>query len=130
MQLVPALRSTVLTVMLGLACLAAQAAAMAFDRAAFDAAVAAGKPTAVHCHAGWCPTCKAQAPLVAELLGEARFKELTVFVADYDAESALKKQLKVTQQSTFVVFKGGKEVARSTGQTRKEALATLFAKAL
>ena len=32
--------------------------------------------------------------------------------------------------STLVVFKEGREAARSTGQTRKEALAELLGKAL
>ena len=36
----------------------------------------------------------------------------------------------MTQQATFVVFKDGKEVGRSTGQTKKEDLAALFGKAL
>jgi len=64
------------------------------------------------------------------LLAEPQFKYLTVFVADYDKESALKKELKVTQQSTFVVFKAGKEVTRSTGQTSKAAIAEVLGKAL
>jgi hypothetical protein len=57
-------------------------------------------------------------------------KDVTLFVADFDKEKDLKKALRVSQQSTFVVFKGGKEVARSTGQTRKAELAAAFAKAL
>lgn len=53
-----------------------------------------------------------------------------VFVADFDTEAALKKQLNVTMQSTLVVFKAGKEVARSTGQTGKAELGGLLDKAL
>ena len=49
---------------------------------------------------------------------------------DERGKTALKKQLGVTQQSTFVVFKAGKEVGRSTGQTQKQAIADLFDKAL
>ncbi len=102
----------------------------AFKQAAFDQAVAAGKPVVVDFQASWCPTCKAQKPLVDALLQEPKRKELTLFAADYDTESALKKQLRVSQQSTFVVFKGGKEVGRSTGQTDRAAIASLFDKAL
>lgn len=54
----------------------------------------------------------------------------TILVADYDKEVALKRALKVTQQSTFVVFKDGHEVARSTGQTREQDIKDTFAKAL
>jgi len=61
---------------------------------------------------------------------EARRKDIALFVADFDKETALKKRLKVTMQSTFIVLKGGKEIARSTGQTEKAELAALFDKAL
>ena len=61
---------------------------------------------------------------------EPRLKGVTLFKADYDTEAALKKQLGVAQQSTFVVFKGGKEVGRSTGQTSRAAIEGLFDKAL
>ncbi|MEO7152395.1 MAG: thioredoxin family protein [Burkholderiaceae bacterium] len=130
MRPLPRFRSLALPLVLGLASWAAQAASVAFDKSAFDAAVRAGKPTAVQFHADWCPTCKAQAPVVAALLAEPQFKDLTLFIADYDKESALKKDLKVTQQSTFVVFKAGKEVGRSTGQTSKAAVAEVLGKAL
>ena len=108
----------------------ASAAEVPFDKAKFDAAVAGGKPVVVDFAASWCPTCRAQKPIVQGLLSEKKLEPLTLFVADFDTETALKKQLGVTQQSTFVVFKGGKEVGRSTGQTQKQAIADLFDKAL
>lgn len=106
------------------------AASVPFDQAAFDKAVAAGEPVVVQFHADWCPTCKAQAPLVAQVLGEPKMKSVTLFVADFDKEKALKKTLKVSSQSTFVVFKGGKEVSRSTGETTRGAIEATFSKAL
>ena len=108
----------------------ALAAELPFDKATFDAALAAGKPVAVDFQADWCPTCKAQKPLVQGLLKDPKYSGLTLFVANYDSEKDLKKRLAVSQQSTFVVFKAGKEVARSTGQTDKGALADLFSMAL
>ncbi len=113
-----------------LACTLANAGETAFKQAAFDQAVAAGEPVIVDFAASWCPTCKAQKPIVDALLKEPARKDVTLFKADYDTESALKQKLRVTQQSTFVVFKGGKEVGRSTGETDRAAIATLFDKAL
>ena len=101
-----------------------------FNQAVFDAALAKGTPVIVDFAASWCPTCKAQKPIVQGLLAEPKLKPVTLFLADFDTELALKKQLGVTQQSTFVVFKGGKEVGRSTGQTQKDVISELFDKAL
>lgn len=100
------------------------------DRAAFNQAVAAGGPVVVHFHANWCPTCKAQTPVVAQLLAEPQMQGFKLFIADFDNEKALKAELHVNAQSTFVVFKAGREVARSTGQTSREAIAASFARAL
>jgi thioredoxin 1 len=124
------IRSSFAAVALGLASLAAVAGELPYEKAKFDAALAAGQPVIVDFSAPWCPTCKAQKPIVQGLMAEKKLEPVTLFVADYDTEVALKKQLGVTQQSTFVVFKGGKEVGRSTGQTQKPAIAELFEKAL
>ena len=101
-----------------------------FNQAQFDSMVAAGKPVAVVFHADWCPTCRAQAPLLKELSQGPEFKALTLFVANFDTEKALRKSLGVTQQSTVVVFKGGKESARSTGDTQQDSLAGLLRHAI
>lgn len=108
----------------------APAAEVPFTQAAFDKAVAAGQPVIVDVQASWCPICKAQRPIVENLMQDPRMKNVTLFSADFDTERTLKKQLRVVQQSTFVVFKDGKEVGRSTGETSKSALASLFNRAL
>lgn len=116
--------------MFAFAATTAFAAQLPFSQAAFDKAVASGQPVIVHVQASWCPTCKVQRPIVADLLRDPKRQRIALFSADFDTEAALKKQLRVVQQSTFVVFKGGKEVGRSTGETRKDAIAALFDKAL
>ena len=109
---------------------ASHAAGTRYDKAAFDRAVASGQPVVLHVSAPWCPTCKAQTPVVDALLKEPRMKAVRLFVADFDTQKALKKALHVEQQSTFVVFKGGREVARSTAELDRDAIARTFAKAL
>ena len=111
---------------LSLFSIGASAAEVPFNQTQFDAARAAGKPVAVVFHADWCPTCRAQAPVLKDLSQSPEFKSLTVYIANFDTEKALKKSLGVTQQSTVVVFKDGKESARSTGATQRDSLAELL----
>lgn len=108
----------------------ASAAEVPFNHAQFQQAVAAGKPVVVYLHADWCPTCRAQKPIVDKLSTDPKLKDVTIFVADFDTETALEKSLKVTQQSTFVVFKKGHEVTRSTGQTAEPAIRATLEQAL
>jgi len=125
-----AVRSLIVAAGLCAATFASFAAELPFSQPAFDKALAAGKPVVVDFAASWCPTCKAQKPIVQALLKDPKRKTLTVFVADFDKEEAVKKQLNVTMQSTLIAFKGGKEVARSTGQTDKAELGALLDKAI
>ena len=113
-----------------IAAVSAFAGEQAFNQAQFDRLNADGKPGIVYFHATWCPTCKVQQPIVDRLAASPEMKDVTIFLADYDKEVALRRALKVTQQSTFVVFKGGHEVGRSTGQTREQDIRNTFAKAL
>ena len=95
-----------------------------------DRLLADGRPVVVDFHADWCPTCRAQAPIIKDLSSKPEFKDLTVLIANYDTELPLRKSLNVSQQSTLVVFRHGKEVASSTGQTSPEKLAALLRQAL
>lgn len=108
----------------------APSAEVPFGQAQFDSMRAAGKPVAVVFHADWCPTCRAQAPLLKDLAQTPELKSVTLYVANFDTEKALKKSLGVTKQSTIVVFKNGKEVARSTGDTQQDSLAALLRRAV
>jgi thioredoxin 1 len=114
------------SLMLTLLSTLALSAEVPFNQAQFDATRAAGKPVAVVFHADWCPTCRAQAPALKELAQTPELKLVTLYVADFDTETTLKKSLGVTKQSTIVVFKNGQEIARSTGDTQRDSLAALL----
>ena len=118
------------SLMLTLVSTLALSAEIPFDRAQFDATRAAGKPVAVVFHADWCPTCRAQAPLLTALTQTPELKPVTLYVANFDTEKTFKRSLGVTQQSTIVVFKNGQEVARSTGDTQRDSLAALLRRAI
>ena len=100
-----------------------------YSAAALAAAQKAGDPVAVHFHATWCSTCKAQDRAFNELQADPTLK-LTVLQADYDTEGELKKQMKVRSQSTLIVFRGSAERARSSGDTQPDRLKALLKTAL
>lgn len=83
----------------------------------------AGKPVALHFHADWCPTCRAQEKVFNGWKGDAAVPG-TLLVASYDNERELKKQFGVRNQSTVIVFKGSKETARVGGATDPAKLRT------
>lgn len=101
-----------------------------YSAEACNAALAAGKPVVLEVHADWCPTCRAQAPIVQSLVKTPKYDAFTVFVVDYDQQKDVRKQFNVARQSTLIVFSQGKEVTRSTGDTAVEAIAAQFDKAL
>jgi thioredoxin 1 len=101
-----------------------------FDPAHYEAMHNAGQPFAVVFHADWCPTCRAQAPVLKELTQQPEFKGVTLFVANFDTEKVVERSLGVTQQSTIVVFRDGKETARSTGQTQQANLSEILRQAI
>lgn len=100
-----------------------------YTAATLAAAQKADKPVALHFHADWCPTCRAQTAVLQELKSEKGL-DLTVLVANYDTEKALKRRFKVNAQSTLVVLKGQKEVARLVGDTSPDGIRTALKSAL
>jgi thiol-disulfide isomerase/thioredoxin len=108
----------------------AQAAPQVYSQQAFAAAQAAGKPILLHITAPWCPTCKAQKPILGKLETEPKFKNLVVLKIDFDSQKALLRKLHVVQQSTLITYKGKTEVGRSTGDTNLASIAALLGKTL
>lgn len=101
-----------------------------FDRANFEAAQAAGKPILIDVSAPWCPTCKAQAPILSKLMSDPRFKGMIAFSIDYDSQKDLLRTFNVQRQSTLIVFKGKQEAGRSTGDTNPASIEAMLAKAI
>ena len=88
----------------------------------FQAAQQAGRPILVDVFATWCPTCKAQAPVLEELAARPEYKGLTVFEVNFDNQKDVVRNFGVRVQSTLIAFKGSKETARSTGETSEAGI--------
>jgi len=101
-----------------------------YNQAQFDALNASGKPVLISVHADWCPTCRAQKPIIEELMKQAAYSNVTTLVVNFDGDQALLKKFRVTKQSTLIAFKAGKEVDRSIGDTSAAGIENLIKKSV
>lgn len=102
----------------------------AFSTEAFAAAQAEGRPIVVQAHANWCPTCRAQAPILRRAASGAAFEELIVFTLDFDRQTAERRALGIRSQSTLIAFDGRRETRRSVGDTNEGAITALLRAAI
>jgi thioredoxin 1 len=100
-------------------------AAQPFDEQSFKQAQAASKTILVDVTASWCPTCKRQRPIIEQI--EKEKPNLVVYEVDFDTAKDTLKRFRVQQQSTLIVFKGTKEIGRSTGDTDPARIRALIA---
>jgi len=100
-------------------------AAESFDDQSFKQAQAAGKTILVDVTASWCPTCRQQRPIVEQI--EKEKPNLVVYEVDFDTAKDTLKRFRVQHQSTLIVFKGTKEIGRSTGDTDPARIRALVA---
>lgn len=89
----------------------------------------ADKPVALHFHADWCPTCRAQDKAIEGLKGDPAL-DLTLLTVNYDTEKALKREFNVRTQSTLVVLHGKRETARLVGDTSAAGIRAALKSAL
>ena len=92
-----------------------------YSAAALAAAEKANQPIALHFHADWCPTCRAQDKVVQSLKTEKGL-DLTILTVNYDTEKDLKRRFKVNSQSSLIVLRGQKETARLVGDTSTDGI--------
>ena len=101
-----------------------------FDATAFAAAKKEGKSILVDIFAAWCPTCRAQNPILVKLTREPKFNDLVVFKVDFDTQKDDVRALKAQSQSTLIVFKGETEKGRTVGDTNPLSIEELLDSAL
>ena len=106
------------------------AAQQPFTAKAFAAAQASGNPVLIEIHADWCPTCKAQEPILGKLSAEPVFSKIVRLRVDFDKQKDIVKQFRARYQSTLMLFKGKTEVARSMGETDEAEIRAMLKKAV
>lgn len=100
---------------------------VAYDAARLATEQADGSPILIHVTAPWCPTCRAQHPVVSQLAADPANPDLVVFEVDFDSQKDVLRSFNVRQQSTLIAFRGAEETARAVGITNAEAIAALVA---
>ena len=93
-----------------------------YSAASFQAAQKAGKTVVVDVHADWCPTCKAQAPILSELAKDKALRNVVFMRVDFDSDKAFLREHRIPRQSTILVFQGTKETGRSIAETNRARL--------
>lgn len=102
----------------------------AFDQAAFAAAQSEGRPILVEVAAAWCPTCRAQAPIIRQTAADPAFANMVVFRIDFDRQRDAWRGLGARRQSTLIAFAGARETARAVGATDQRRIAALMRSAV
>lgn len=74
--------------------------------------LASGEPVIVHVHADWCSVCRAQIGVMDKVLANAAYKGIRSVRVNFESDKRFLTDHKVVLQSTIIVFKGGKEIAR------------------
>ncbi|MFM2121457.1 MAG: hypothetical protein RL722_2925 [Pseudomonadota bacterium] len=115
------LRLIVYALLIGAASLAQAFEVKPYSADALARAEKAGQPVALHFHADWCPTCRAQDKTLQSMKDEKGL-DLTILTVNYDTEKDLKKRFGIRMQSTLVVLKGDKEVSRLAGDSSADGL--------
>ena len=97
-----------------------------FVASAFVSAQKQGKSIVIHVSAPWCPTCKAQHPIIHRFTAQPDFKDVVVFEMDFDTAGANLRTVNARSQSTLIGFKGVRETSRSVGDTSVSGIEALF----
>lgn len=93
-----------------------------YSKERFQALSESDTPVLVEVFADWCGTCRRQAPILAELLGQPEFADFKALRVDWDRERDAARELGAPRQSTLFVYRGGEQLAISVADTDPDRL--------
>ncbi len=88
----------------------------------FEKIITGEKPVLVDFFATWCGPCQMMLPVIGDIAKNDAGEEFDVAVLDIDENSDIAAKYNVMSVPTFIVFNGGKEVARMLGAMPKEMI--------
>ncbi|MBW7910170.1 MAG: thioredoxin family protein [Alphaproteobacteria bacterium] len=88
-----------------------------FSTEAFQSAQASEKPFLIAFHKKGCPLCAKQQQALNAVYKQAAFADTKVLVVSYDNDTESLKKFGVGMQGTLILYKGDKEISRSSGLT-------------
>lgn len=101
-----------------------------YDAGKFVSLLAAGGAVIVHVHADWCAVCRAQIPVMDRVLAGPAYKNVRAVRVNFDREKRFLADYRVVRQSTILIFRGGKEVARLSYDTDPARIEQTLAQAI
>lgn len=88
-----------------------------YSEQALSQALSRGEVVVIESYASWCAPCRIQAPIVAKLLREPRYREVTIIRVGEKTPKAAWRKLGLVGFGTMIVYRRGKEVARGQPTT-------------
>jgi len=109
---------------------ASAAGIVKYSTPSFTKALNKGKTIVVHVHAKWCITCVRQEKPLQTQLSKPAFSKVLAFRVNFDKDRDFLNKYRINTQSTIMIFKKGRLVGKSVGQTNPVAISAILQKAL
>lgn len=90
---------------------------MPYSEQALSQALTRSDIVVLETYAQWCAPCRVQAPIIAKLMREPRYKNVTIVRIGENTPKTDWKKLGLVGFGTIIVYRGGKEVARGQPMT-------------